>query len=231
MAGFASNHEQFCKIGPDRAGFEGELLIIDARRAIPEWSVREFNRQAIYFRDKKYYLRRQSPGQPPFAMRYELAPWPADQPEQSIQFSVYDKDLVARRDRAAAGSFWQNVAWALLLPFFPVLGFLWSGVKTRVLQPLGFSPRSLTGISTFLTFAFVLPDLIFLAWLRGGILHLFLAEDLYHPSRTVFWWDLGLLAVLVLDCLVRYHQVLRGDDVPDGFLEWMFKIGRSGRKG
>jgi len=40
--------------------------------------------------------------------------------------------------------------------------------------------------------------------------------------------DLLILVVLALDCAIRYSQVLRGEELPDGFLEWLFRFGRSG---
>ena len=37
------------------------------------------------------------------------------------------------------------------------------------------------------------------------------------------WVDGFLFFAAPADCLVRYSQVLRGDEVPDGFLEWVFR--------
>jgi hypothetical protein len=43
------------------------------------------------------------------------------------------------------------------------------------------------------------------------------------------WWllrlDWVLFFLLPLDCLVRYGHIIRGDDSPAGFLEWIFRRG------
>src|SRR5262245_36347476 len=48
MAGF--------DIGGDVLSFEGDNVIILARREFPDWQVRQFCLNPIFFRGKKYYL-------------------------------------------------------------------------------------------------------------------------------------------------------------------------------
>jgi len=43
-------------IGPDKVLIAGDRVIIYAAQAMTEWTVREFRRPPIFFRDKKYYL-------------------------------------------------------------------------------------------------------------------------------------------------------------------------------
>ena len=92
------------------------------------------------------------------------------------------------------------------MPLSPLLGFGWSRFKERVLQPAGLSPISITAASTLFTFLVVIVYGIWLGYLGGWTLR-----------------GCGLWLVLFLDCAIRYRQVLRGDEVPDGFLEWAFR--------
>jgi hypothetical protein len=61
-------------IGPDVVTITSEGVTIDAKHPMSEWQVREFSPIPIYFQDKKYFLRRKTPGTKPFAMRYFLEP-------------------------------------------------------------------------------------------------------------------------------------------------------------
>jgi hypothetical protein len=214
------------RIGPDCAIIQDDILHIYARRAIPDWTVREFQRQAIFFQGRKYYLRLAEAAPRPYAVRYELAPWPDDLHEQSKQSFAYDEAFVAERDRQALGQGARSLGRACLLPLYPFLGFLWSGFKDRALVPLGFIPASITSASTLLEFLLTILQGIFFGYLGGGFVAQALSRCLLRPGSyggAGAVLDLALLALLAVDCMVRCSQVLRGDELPDGFLEWLFK--------
>jgi hypothetical protein len=213
-------------VGPDCAIIQDDILHIYARRAMPDWTVREFQRQAIFFQGRKYYLRLAEPAPRPYAARYELAPWPEDLHEQSNRSFAYDEAFVAERDRQALAQGARSLGHACLLPFYPFLGFFWSGFKDRALAPLGFVPASVTSASVLLEFLLMILQGILFGYLGGGLIAQTLSRCLLHPgtyggSGAVL--DLALLAVLAVDCAVRYSQGLRGDERPDGFLEWLLK--------
>lgn len=222
---------QSLRVGPDLVTVEGDALVIYARRPIADWRIREFHKQPIFFQDEKYYLRDKRPATGPFAIRYELVPWPADLHEESSRRFVYDEALVAERDREARTDRQRTTVYYILLPFYPVLGFCWSGFKERVLWPLGFEPSGISSAATMLGFGFSLVDGILFGYLQGGIFYqlAYLGavpfEVTYGTARIV---DAVLLALVVLDCAVRFNQQLRGDIVPGGFLEWLFPFGRKG---
>ncbi|MBI5386788.1 MAG: hypothetical protein HZA90_19120 [Verrucomicrobia bacterium] len=228
----AESESQTFSVGPDCVIIQDGIVYLYARRPFPDWTIREFSRQAIYFRDGKFYLRLKEAAPKPYAVRYELAPWPADLHEQSKQSFVYDEAAVAARDRGARYAHGQEFVHRFLFLLYPLLGFCWSGTKERVLQPLGFVPVSITAASTALEFGLALLQGILFGYLGGGVFAQAQSAMALHPatfdppSRLV---DLGIFLVLLLDCVMRYSQVLRGDEVPDGFLEWLFRFRRKRR--
>ena len=205
-------------IGSDHVTMVGETVIIDAKRRIIDWSVREFHRQPIFFFHRKYYLRTRSAGVPPFAARYELAPWPEDRHDESRQSFIYDEAFVAERDRHFVEERKRDLLWYSLLPLYPLFGLCWSGFKARVLWPLGFNPKSVTSASTMLMFGLTLGDGIMVGYFASGLMSMVI------PSAALAQLaDTALFVLLFLDCAIRYDQVIRDDEVPDGFLEWLFR--------
>jgi hypothetical protein len=143
-------------VGPDQVFVEGDAIVILARREIRDWQVHEFARQAIFFQGNKYVLRRRVHVRPPFAFRYELSPWPVDYREPLRESFAYDEAFVRERDWHAGQERVHVLAWYVLVPLSPVLGFCWSRFKERVLQPVGFPPASITSASTLFTFLVVI---------------------------------------------------------------------------
>jgi hypothetical protein len=208
-------------VGSDRVRIENGRPVIEAAEAM-DWPVREFCRVPIYFADRKYYVRRRSQAQPPFAARYELWPWPDELRDQSTHAVFYDEDYVTERDEAAKRRRRFDRIHFLLLPFYPLLGLCWSGFKNRVLQPVGFEPRSITWASVVMIFNLWIVEGIFVGWLRGGLL--------------IWWFGSGnlrsadglLLVVLTLDTTWRANQLLKSDVQEHlGFCEWLWPRRRS----
>lgn len=206
MTDAADSANQSLWIGPDQVFIEDDAIVILARHEIRDWQVREFARQAIFLQGNKYFLRRRVRVRPPFAFRYELSPWPEDYREPLRESFVYDEAFVRERDRHAGREQVHIVVWYILVPLSPLLGLCWSRFKERVLQPAGFPAISITSASTMFTFLVAIAYGIWLGYLGG-----------WTVRGCVLW------LVLLLDCGVRYGQVIRGDDVPDGFLEWAFR--------
>lgn len=204
------------QVGGDRVSVQGHCLVIEARELM-DWPVREFYRVPIYFQGQKFYVRTAGEAAAPFVRRYELALWPPDQPEQTTKMVVYDEAYVMARDAAARARRGDDRWHLFLLPFFPFLGFCWSGFKNRVLTRMGFAARDITSASIALGFSLMLAQGIFVGWLRGGLLMWFL------QSASLRLADLALLALLTADVVVRYSQHLQLDvDRPWGFCEWLW---------
>jgi hypothetical protein len=206
-------------VGSDRVSWFGELVIIQAAREMPDWQIREFCKIPIYFEGRKYYLKRKLRLERPYAMSYELELWPEDLHEESKLGISYDAEYVAQRDRLVQADKGNDLGRALLLPFFPFLGFLWSHFKDRTLERFGLNPLSMTRASVLLEFALVVYEIIFLF-----IFHFGFAQVVFGLSTS--WLDCALLVILLLDLVVRADQVLRGVEQPAGFLEWLVKLVR-----
>jgi hypothetical protein len=221
-------------VGPDRVEITATQVIIDARHPMTDWQVREYSRIPIYFRDKKYFLRQKSAGQKPWAVRYLLEPWPADNKEIPPTTFDYNEEVVKEREAAIRGGHFEDVVKAALLLVYPLVGLLWSKTKDSLAR-FGVAARTTTGISIMLTFGVMLLDGVFAKMLLmgslktgrvavGGIIRTFAGQDYWQlgpVALKIFWLDIALFVVLVLDVLLRYSQHLRDDGVNYGFMEWM----------
>jgi hypothetical protein len=212
---------QTISVGSDLVEVADDHIVIDARHPFVDWRIREFCRQPIFFGGQKFFLRNRHKGIAPYAIRYELEPWPADLHDESSVSFIYDESLVAERDQAFKAHRQRTALWYLLLPLYPLLGLCWSQFKENVLWPIGFVPFSITSASVFLVFCVVFLDAIFLGFLGGGVVvALFGIQAL---GGWAFAADLLLIAVLTLDCVTRFSQLLRDDTpVPAGLLEWLW---------
>lgn len=208
------------KIGPDRACISDGKVLVFAIRDMADWTVREFQRRPIYFQGGKYFLKRKTPGPPPYAFTYELAPWAGEPGQESSASITYDEAYVEEREQRHRTDRKHERIYPALLCLYPLLGLAWSGFKERVLGPLGFDPVSITSASTFMIFCIFMLEGIFVFYFHGGLIAPFCGRTLYE---SVLWLDRALLIVLPMDAAVRYSQVIRGDSCPDGFLEWIFK--------
>jgi hypothetical protein len=222
-------------VGPDRVTVTDREVIIDATHEMPDWEVRDFTRAPIYFREKKYFLRRTEAGQRPYAVRYVLDPWPEAYSQTIRSFYTYDEEAVAQREATVKSGRVDDIGRAALIMFYPFLGMLWSGTKEKLIR-FGFVPRSITGISIFVSFGLFLLQGVFakvqiMTSLRtgkivlGGMIRAFYGQDtlnLWLFDFPILWLDVALLVMLLLDVLIRYSQHLRGDEEsPWGFGEWL----------
>ena len=224
------------KIGRDQVTISENEVVIEAAREMPDWQVREFKPTPIYFEDKKYLLFASNRAEKPFARRYILRPWPAEHLDAAKNFLTYDAESIAERDGAHREGVKSEGVRIALTPFYPFLGFLWSGVQRR-LERIGFVSRSLTSISIYATFALCFAQMSCAAVLLnssirsgklalGGIIRLFAGSDTISVaalSVQTMWLDVFLLLALIADVLVRYSAYLREDQWCGGFLEWIVR--------
>jgi len=204
------------KVGSDRVVIGQDGVVIEARNPM-DWPVREFARVPVYFENQKFRVVRVTNAPLPYAKTYELAPWPADVHEESNRAVFYDADYVALRDATAREQRQHDLKHQMLLPFYPFLGLLWSGFKNRVLWRWGFEARSITSASVALVFGLFLAEGIAVGWLVSGLLTQFCGSWSYRK------WDLLLTAVLFLDSVMRYSQLLQLDvGAYWGFCEWLW---------
>jgi len=208
--------ERVVNIGSDEVCLEGERLIIHAAERM-DLPIREFCRVPLYFQGRRYYLHSKHRGQRPYAMVYELLPWPADSHEASTRHVIYDEAYVIERDKMAAKARRHEWLHTALLPFYPLLGLCWYRFKNRVLGRLGFEASSITKASIALTFNLFVVEAIFVGWLMGGILTHLMGQAKLRPV------DWGLMLLLGADSLMRFDQSLRSDGEHHwGFCEWLW---------
>lgn len=207
------------KIGPDTVEvYEGALTILAARE-MQDWNIREFCRLPIYFQNRKYYVLKKSPAPAPHALRYDLALWTPDLPQEGTRFIIYDEDYVVQREREFQAGRKHDHLHSVLMAVYPLLGFCWSGFKQRVLSPIGFDPVAITTASIMFSFAFFMLEAIFVFYFHYGFLATVVRRILFVPT---LWIDYFIFLTLPLDCLVRFGRILGGDSNPPGYLEWVF---------
>lgn len=176
------------------------------------WTVREFSRMGISVNGKIYRLLQRSPAEKPYRWRYDLVEWTDPLPPH--HFVLYDEQYVKERNCAQRSDRIFDFINTFGKPFYPFLGFTWSKFKERVLVDCGYNARSITGASLMLQVGVFMLEGIFVLHLRSG----FLAQIL--SSSTFTFLDLAIFLILPFDLIIRTNQVLRGDEFPQGFLEW-----------
>jgi hypothetical protein len=202
-------------VGSDKVYLEGERVVIYTANPM-HWPVREFSRVPIYFQDRCYYLRSKGKAEPPNAMRFELWPWPVEYSAPSVRTIIYDSAYVAERDVSLRRERRNNILYAVLIAFYPLLGLCWSRFKRSVLSAVGFEPTSLTKASVALVFNVCVAQGILVGWLRSGLCMLLL-----HNSSAL-WMDWVLLLLLAADTVVRFDGILKSEtEYHLGFCEWL----------
>jgi hypothetical protein len=209
-------------VGPDQVRVGDETITVFAMREMPDWTVREFCIVPIHFRGHKFFLKHKSPGPPPYAFRYELAPWYSALGQESNCPIHYDEEYVADRDRHSRHNRRQDHLHSALFVVYPFLGFCWSGFKERVLGPIGFEPGSITEASVMISVGFWLLEGTFVGAFHVGFL------AILFSCWPLTWLDYLLVFLLPLDSAVRYGQIIAGDASPGGFLEWLFNRRKAG---
>src|SRR6185503_8510864 len=170
----------------------------------------------------------------PYAFRYVLRRWPEAHIDSAPFFHTYNAETVAERDwtrRSGRREEWARLA---LMPFYPFLGFLWSGAQKKLIR-FGFAPQSITGVSIFFGFCLLLLQGAFAAIMLnvgarmgnvtlGGMMLAFTGHTHFQIgpiSIPVSLLDSLLLIALLADVPVRYSHYLGEEEWAGGFLEWM----------
>jgi hypothetical protein len=208
-------------LGPDRVQHHGEQLIVQTGREMDDWVVRNYRKTTILFEGRRYYIARKevlSPGR----ISYFLEQWPERSNEMPGKTIFYDLEYVQERDRTFLLE--QRHAWQryLLLPFLPLIGFLFSPTKQRIEDSYGISARTTTLFSIWaelvgflslgvLAYAFAFANLYFLGWSLSFF-------DVYFLATYV----IGSILLLV-DVAMRYSSMLKEDLSPLGLFEWVFR--------
>ena len=217
----ASAEQQVLNVGKDVLTIQGDFVTIDAAQEMPDWEVREFRRLPIFLGDFKFFLRQRTLGHSPFAMRYLLERWPDDAHFDSAPVSfTYDEQFVLERDTEHARRQRLDKLGAALMALYPVLGFLWSGTKQKLI-PAGFVPRSITSVSVFTGVCLLVLQGTFVR-MRIGVFTLLFGK-IHKLEFGLLALDYALFALLLVDIVLRFDQHIKGVENPWGFCEWITK--------
>jgi len=222
------------QVGPDRVTISEQEVVIEAKHKMPDWEVRELDPAPIYFEDKKYFLVHAGHAEKPYAVRYLLQPWPQDRYSTSKLFFDYNAETVKERDAELRSSATDDVIRALLMPLYPFLGLLWSGIQNRLIR-FGFVPHLITGISVFTVFTLAFAQGVFAVVMLngsmnsgkvmiGGFIRAMMNDNYIHVASIgipVAILDSMLLVAFIADAAMRYTHYLRDDQWAGGFLEWL----------
>jgi len=229
------------RIGPDQVTITDQGVVIEAKHELPDWQIREFKIIPVYFEDRKYFLVNKRKAEPPYAFRYVLRRWPETHIDSAPFFHTYNAEAVAERDSTRRSGQREELVRLALMPFYPFLGFLWSGAQKKLIR-FGFVPQSITGVSVFLGFCLLLLQGAFAAIMLnvgarmgnvtlGGMVLAFTGHTHFQIGPIgipVSLLDSLLLIALLADVPVRYSHYLGEEEWAGGFLEWM--VPRSLRK-
>jgi len=231
------------RIGPDQVTIREQEVVIEARRAMPDWEVRDLNPIPIYFEEKKFYLIEKRKAAPPYQIQYLLQPWPEGNVSNTKLFYTYDAETVQEREANQRTDRMDETIRAALLPLYPFLGLLWSGTQNRLTR-FGFIPHSITGISIFASFCLLFAEGTFTAiminasarsgkMMIGGLVRALMNHDYlgFGPMAVPVWsLDCFLLLALLVDVPVRYSHHFRESEWAGGFLEWLMPAAWRGKK-
>jgi hypothetical protein len=224
------------EVGGDRVTISDQETVIEVRHPLPDWDVREINHVPVYVEDRKYYLVEKRKAELPYAIRYLLKPWPEYQGTNATNFLSFDTEVLRDRDARLREDRLQELGRAFLLPFYPLLGMLWSGTQNRLTR-FGFLPHAMSGFSIFTIFSLVFGQAVFAVIMLntslrtgkvmiGGFLRAIAPGDymqLGPVAIPITVLDISLLVMLLVDVIVRYSQYLRDDQWCGGFLEWLVR--------
>ena len=198
-------------VGPDRLKVEGEHASIDARRAMPDWTVGRFRPVSVVLPEGRFALREAHPGRGG-RVRYELSLWgplDGDRPAREIHYDDVYVEARERNHRTAIGA--HAGAW-FLAPAWPLIGLLPSPIKRGLSEALGLDAEGATRASLWLQAVALLFcfTVLTIHWMTGTKL----TADL---DGTGWFVGLGLV-----DWIARRGLLDAEPSRPVGLLEWLW---------
>jgi hypothetical protein len=209
-------------IGSDRVIVRGSRVIVLSRADMPAWEVRAFRRAAIHFRGERFYVRAKERRDGGF--RYTLERWPDDLEDIGGPQLEYGPSFVAERDGARRAVAVARRLRLLLVPLYPLIGFLPSEVKRRLADGYGISSERATEQSLWLEAALALAAAaMFTISTMSGLLGRFLGTGELPWADSASGITLFVLVVSAVDLVVRYARILAESERSYGFWEWLFR--------
>jgi hypothetical protein len=203
------------RVGDDMVLRKGEQLIICSKSDMDEWQIQQTRKTAIYVDDEVWCLvekRRTATKE----VRYMLEPWPDHLHQIPGRRITYNEDYVKTRNEAQRKRRIEAGIGPVLYFFRAFIGFLPSGLKSRLESEFGVPARNATFLS-------IIVELL-LFFLLGALLQIFVYGSMRHPALVIYVPTFIALVVPVFsDVVMRYHSYLRDDASPWGSFEWLVR--------
>jgi hypothetical protein len=181
---------------------DGDRLVVRSAHANAAWRVGRYRRVLVHFRGARYAVVGASPEQG--GHRYTLEPWVAPVNELPSLEVTYDEAYVREREADFLEQRKRHRQAWVLLPVWPLLGFLPRGVKTLLQERFGLEPVTATRRSVVFEMALLL----------------FLLVYLVVPVPGVAWLGVAY-PVILIDALMRSAILFEDSSEPFGVFEWV----------
>ncbi len=199
------------RIGPDRVLVRDDRLVIESPVDMEHWEVRTYRHTMIRFEGRGWRIVRTGTGSKN-AVRYELEPWTPSPIELTGPTCDYGPAFVEQRDREYADRRRRHTVGVVLGLVLPLVGLLGSETKRRIEERYAIGAVAATRASLYVEGVIMLASATLL--LIGSMV--------YPPP-----WPLGpcALGALVLppDLLFRYDSLIRDEQYPPGFYQWVWR--------
>jgi hypothetical protein len=212
-------------MGEDRILSKGDHLVIHSKVDMHEWDVGQTRKTVIYINGGYWYLvgKQFSTTE---GVIYLLEPWPNVMREIPARIIEYDEEYVRARDRTVGKMRLYGRIGVVLYLMRALIGFLPSGIKTKIEMKFGLSARYATTASIFAELLLFLGSAGFFI-----VMPAFAADrapgandPLYVLDVLIgsFVFEILLMLLLLIDVAIRYSSCLREDSSPFGVLEWVW---------
>ena len=202
-------------IGSDRVLVWRDRLVIESPIDMEFWEVRTYRHTLIRFRGREWRIVRTGTGSRKTA-RYELEPWTPRPTELIGPTCDYGPAFVKQRARDYAESRRRTAVGMFLMLLLPLVGMLGSETKRLIEERYAIGAIAATRASLYFEVVLVLASATLL------LIGVFVV-GLQNPTP----WPLSPLAVgaLVLppDLLIRYDRLIRDEQYPPGFYQWVWR--------
>jgi hypothetical protein len=211
------------RIGSDRVRQLGEGgLLVDAAAEMPDWQARDFRRLAVLFEGERFFVA--SNEQQGARFRYRLEPWVEDLRDIAAGVIDYDEAFVAERDEHRAHLASARSSRRLLLPFYPLIGFLPGSVKIWLADRYGVSEDLSSRLSMWLEALLVLLSATFWSVRTGAGAF----GGAFGASGSVGEFgfrgaEIPIILLATPDLAIRWSRIFGESDYPWGFWEWLWK--------
>lgn len=199
-------------IGTDKVRLVDGKLVIQSHCDMIDWRATKYRKTLVIFNERTYFLARKSKLEDG-SFQYRLEQLLEDYHDLPARTIVYDEEYVRERDALHKEVRKRRKIWMVLVFMQPLLGFLPFSMKDWLQDRYNLDPVSMTSYSLFLEYLFVaLASSLY-------VIHLFTLA-----LGRWFGYAPAVIILVLIDIIIRYHDVLAETNRPFGFYEWIFRM-------